>query len=117
MNKNSWRTFQNLLVEKMLQGKARFLPSGKLQAGTRVNYRDVIEKASRSMIRFKKPERLIRMIVRIIAEQVGVTHTGVLLRNEKKNCYVLIDSKGEEGKKIPIGYIQIPFTSPLIKIF
>jgi len=118
-NRQNWQALQGLFIKKVLEAKPgpRFLPSGRLKTAEKLDYRDVVEKASRSMIRFKKPERLIRMIVRIIREQVKVTHTGVLLYSEKKNSYILIESKGEEGKKIPIGYIRIPADNPLINIF
>jgi HD-GYP domain-containing protein (c-di-GMP phosphodiesterase class II) len=69
------------------------------------------------MIRFKKPEHLIKRIVRMIDKEVGVTHTAVLLYKEKRNSYVLIDSKGQEGKKIPVGYVRLLPDSPLISIF
>jgi putative nucleotidyltransferase with HDIG domain len=118
-NRQNWQAMQGLFIKKVLEIKPgpKFLPSGRLKTGEKLNYRDVVERASRSMIRFKKPELLIRMIVRIIAEQVKVTHTGVLLYSEKKDSYILIDSKGEEGKKIPIGYVRIPADNPLINIF
>ena len=117
-NHNTWRMLHNIFMRKAAEAKPKFLPSGRLKATEKLDYREVIETASRSMIRFKKPERLIRMIVRIIAEQVMVTHTGILLYNKKKkDSYILIDSKGEQGKKMPIGYIRIPSHSPLINIF
>lgn len=81
------------------------------------DYQVALEEASKSMIRFKRPEHLIKRIVRMIDKEVGVTHTAVLLYKENKDSYVLIDSKGEEGKKIPVGYIRIPVNSPLISIF
>lgn len=113
----NWEKVQAEFMVKCLEEKPRFLPSGKLVSKEKLDYRDVIEKASRSMIRFKKPERLIRMIVRIIAEQVRVMHTGVLLYKEKNDSYVLIDSKGAAGKKIPIGYVRIPSGDYLISEF
>jgi len=82
-----------------------------------LDYQYFLENASRTMIRFKKPERLIRMIVTIIDEQVKVTHTAMLLRNEDKNSFVLIDSKGAEGVKLPIGFIKMTTDNPLIKLF
>ncbi|MCX5680587.1 MAG: HD domain-containing protein, partial [Candidatus Omnitrophica bacterium] len=76
-----------------------------------------LEKASRTMIRFKKPEHLIKIIVRNIDEQLKVTHTAVLLYREDKNAYILIDSKGSEGIKIPIGFIKLAADNPLISVF
>ena len=93
------------------QKPARELP------GPTAEYQAFLEKASRTMIRFKKPEHLIKMIVRAIDEQLKVTHTAVLLYKEAKNSYILIDSKGSEGVKIPIGFIKLPTDSPLIRVF
>ena len=113
---NIWKHIHNDLVNH-IQESPRFLPSGRLKSRDKVNYRQVIENASRSMIRFKKPERLIKMIVRVITEQVGVDHAGVLLYKEEKASYVLIDSKGDAGKKIPIGYVRLPQDCSLITGF
>jgi len=112
----TWKIIHNDLVNH-IQEKPHFLPSGRLKSKEKIDYHRVIEDASRSMIRFKKPEWLIKMIVRVIIEQVGVNHAGVLLFKKAKRSYVLIDSKGEAGKKMPVGFIRIPENSPLISIF
>jgi len=112
----TWKVIHNDLVNH-IQERPHFAPSGRLKAKQKIDYRLVIENASRSMIRFKKPERLIKMIVRVITEQVGVDHAGVLLHNEANKSYVLIDSKGVVGKKIPVGYIRIPKDNPLVTSF
>ena len=83
----------------------------------KLDYQVVLENASRSMIRFRKPERLIKMIVRLIDEEVQTSHTAVLLYKENKKAFVLIDSKGEEGVKIPVNFIRMTFRNPLITIF
>jgi len=81
------------------------------------SYQTFLENASRTMIRFKKPEHLIKMIVKTIDEQLKVTHTAVLLYKEDKKSYILIDSKGSEGLKIPIGFIRLGIDNPLISVF
>lgn len=81
------------------------------------DYQIFLENASRLMIRFKKPERLIKVIVAVIDEQLKLTHTGILLYKENKNAFILIDSKGESGAKIPIGFIRMGFDNPLIRMF
>ena len=112
----TWRKLHSHLVNH-IQERPHILPSGRIKAKAKVDYRQVIENASRSMIRFKSPERLIKMIVRVITEQVGVVHAGLLLHKDQKKSFVLIDSKGEIGQKIPVGFIRIPQHSPLITIF
>ena len=112
----TWKVLHKHFVNHMQEGP-RLLPSGRLKAKVKIDYHAVIENASRSMIRFKKPERLIKMIVRVITEQVGVVHAGVLLHKDDKRSYVLIDSKGMIGEKMPVGYVRIREENPLIKAF
>lgn len=84
---------------------------------SQLDYQAFLERASRTMIRFKKPEHLIKMIVKTIDEKLRVSHTAVLLYKEKKQAYVLIDSRGGEGQKIPVGYIRFTLDNPLISLF
>lgn len=119
----SWEKLQHWVVEKLVShdDKTRF--SDDMPAETpapsepKMNYQMFLERASRTMIRFKKPEHLIKMIVKTIDEQVKVTHTAVLLYDENKRSYVLIDSKGSGGIKIPIGFIRFEVDNPLVKAF
>ncbi|MDP3791290.1 MAG: HD domain-containing protein [Candidatus Omnitrophota bacterium] len=81
------------------------------------DYQAFLEAASRTMIRFKKPEHLIKMIVKTIDEQLKIMHTAVLLYKEEKKSYILIDSKGTTGLKIPVGFVRLTADNPLIRIF
>ena len=65
----------------------------------RIDYQEALFDASRSMIRFKKPQRLIRMIDKIINENIGVTYSAILIYDNKLKSYVLMDSRGEKGRK------------------
>ena len=69
------------------------------------------------MIRVKDPITLLKIITRVIDRQIGVTHVAVLLFDKRHNAYVLIDSKGEGGIKIPLGYIKIADDNPIISFF
>lgn len=124
----SWAKLQNWFVEKLVthDGGISPLPDGEKPLTRPINreippekydYQLFLEKASRTMIRFKKPEHLIKMIVRTIDEQLHVTHTAVLLYKENKKAYILIDSKGSEGLKIPIGFVKLIAENPLISVF
>ena len=118
---DNWLRLQDWIVEKMKNCDGALIPMDSESVQHRqepeLDYQFFLENASRTMIRFKKPERLIRMIVRIIDEQVKVTHTAMLLRRVDKNYFTIIDSKGEEGVKIPIGFIRLTFENPLIMLF
>jgi len=124
----SWVKLQNWFVEKLVthDGGISPLPGGEKSLSRPVNreipaekydYQLFLEKASRTMIRFKKPEHLIKMIVRTIDEQLYVTHTAVLLYKANKNSYILIDSKGSEGLKIPVGFVRLSAENPLVSVF
>ena len=116
-----WFKVQQWLVEKLKSTDGALLPRGPEDISkwprAEKDYQVFLENASRLMIRFKKPERLIKMIVRIIDEQLGITHTAILLYKQDKNAFVLFDSQGEGGTKIPVGFIRMTFDNPLIKIF
>ena len=116
-----WFKVQQWLVDKLNDTEGALIPMGSenVQKWPKAekDYQVFLENASRLMIRFRKPERLIKMIVRVIDEQLGITHTAILLYKEHKNAFVLIDSKGEGGVKIPVGFIRMTFKNPLIKIF
>ena len=116
-----WSKVQQWLIDKLNDTEGALIPMGSenVQKWPKAekDYQLFLENASRLMIRFRKPERLIKMIVRVIDEQLGITHTAILLYKEDKNAFVLIDSKGEDGLKIPIGFIRMAFENPLIKIF
>ena len=84
---------------------------------TRVDYQEALLNASKGMIRVKDPVTLLRMITRFIDRQIGVTHVAVLLYDRKRDSYVLIDSKGEGGAKIPVGYVRMLKNNPLVNFF
>ena len=111
--KLDWRSMQEEFLGK--QGLDRRSPTPVVTH--RLDYQVALEEASKRMIRFRKPEHLIKMIVRLIDQEVGVVHTAVLLYKKAKNSYVLIDSKGQAGKKIPVGYIRLSASSPIISVF
>lgn len=118
---SGWSKVQQWFVDKLNDTEGALIPINPENAQkwpkAEKNYQLFLENASRLMIRFKKPERLIKMIVRVIDEQLGITHTAILLYKEQKNSFVLIDSKGEGGAKIPVGFIRMTFDNPLIKVF
>lgn len=84
---------------------------------SRLDYQDALLNASKGMIRVKDPITLLKIITRFIDRQIGVTHVAVMLFDRKHDAYVLIDSKGEGGVKIPVGYVRIPKENPLVSFF
>ncbi|MDD5680280.1 MAG: HD domain-containing protein [Candidatus Omnitrophica bacterium] len=132
-NCTNWKDVENLFFNKVLKKEApgtlykvddlikkQISPDDeKFHRDRRIiaDYQEAIFNASRSMIRFKKPQHLIKMIDKIINEKVGVTHSAVLLYDNDRNSYILVDSRGARGKKIPVGYVRLDPRSPLIILF
>src|SRR3989338_3448410 len=123
----SWGKLQDWFVEKLMDNQGGISPIGgnpnlfnaplPKEGLQKQDYQSFLEAASRTMIRFKKPEHLIKMIVRTIDEQLKVMHTAVLLYKEEKQSYILIDSKGATGLKIPVGFVRLTADNPLIRVF
>ena len=49
-----------------------------------IDYKKVLEQAAKSMILIHDSEVLIKMIVRMIVQRVGVSHAGILLYDNVK---------------------------------
>jgi HD-GYP domain-containing protein (c-di-GMP phosphodiesterase class II) len=118
---DNWLKLQDWITEKMKNCDGALIPMSPETLQKRpepeLDYQVMLESASRTMIRFKRPERLIKVIVRIIDEQVKVSHTAMLIFQKDKNAYVLVDSKGADGVKIPVGYIRLVSDNPLMRVF
>ena len=118
---DNWLRSKDWIIEKMKNCDGALIPmdaeSIQKRQEPELDYQFFLENASRTMIRFKNPEHLIRMIVRVIDEQLKVTHTGMLLYRRDRNSFIIIDSKGSAGLKIPVGFIQLTYENPLIKVF
>ena len=77
-----------------------------------LNYQKVLSDVARTMVRLRKPERLVKLVTRLIDREVSVTHTSLLVFEESKQRFIFIDSKGD--KKIPLGLIKVDANHPLI---
>lgn len=126
----NWLNFQNLFLERLMVKEGKAKPGAKSNAILSLlkevpikpekfpsNYQDTLLNASRSMIRFRRHEHLIKMINKLIDKEVKILHTGILLYKEEKNSYVLIDSRGMEGKKIPVGYVRLSVDNAIVNMF
>ena len=82
-----------------------------------LNYKKELEAAAKSMILIHEPQVLIKMIVRMIVQRVGVKHAGILLHHKDKDTYVLTVSRGEKGLKVPAGFVRMDADNPLISFF
>jgi hypothetical protein len=82
-----------------------------------IDYQSTLETAARGMIRFKTPQRLIRLISRFIVKEVKVEHAGILLYDKGEDSYILLSSKGAPEKRLPASYFKYSKQKPFIQFF
>ena len=82
-----------------------------------IDYKKELENAARNMIFVHDPDLLIKMIVRMMVNNVKVSHVSFFLHNKEKQGYSLTVSKGPLAKKIPRDLICIDKDDVLIRFF
>lgn len=82
---------------------------------TKIDFHAALRDITNSMVRLKKPERLLKMITRYIDKELGVSHTSLLFLESHKDHFTFVDSKG--SKKVPVGLIKFDKEHPLIHWF
>lgn len=82
-----------------------------------IDYKKELEATAKTMILVHDPNTLIKMIVRMIVRKVKVSHAGILLHYKDTDSYVLTDSQGPSGLKIPAGFARMDKDNPLIRLF
>ncbi len=70
---------------------------------------------ARSMVRLKRPERLLKLITRFIDRTFGLSHTALLILDQKNDRYVFVNSRG--AKRLPVGLVKFDSDHPLIQWF
>ena len=83
----------------------------------KVNYREDLETAARQMILIHKVDILIKLILRTIIRNLGVSHAGFLLYDKTRDEYVIEISRGKGGAKIPSRLVKIKKDNSLIRYF
>ena len=84
-------------------------------ANRKFDYQEVLRDVARSMVRLKRPDRLLKLITRFIDRQFGLTHTSLLVLDPKKGRYVFVNSKG--SKRLPVGLVKFDVDHPLMQWF
>ena len=79
------------------------------------DYQEALKNAAMSMVRVKNPRRLLRMMVRFIDREVGLTHASALMYDQLRTHYIFVDSKGTQ--RIPVQLVKLDETNPLIRWF
>ncbi len=79
------------------------------------DYQEVLRDVARSMVRLKRPDRLLKLITRFIDRQFGLAHASLLVFDPKKDHYVFVNSKGT--KRLPMGLVKFDAGHPLVQWF
>lgn len=80
-----------------------------------IDYHEALRDIAKSLVRLKRPERLLKMITRYIDKELGLTHVAILVLDSEKSRYTIYDSKGV--RKIPSSLIRFDLNHPLIRWF
>jgi len=87
----------------------------KLPNTQKFDYQEVLRDVARSMVRLKRPDRLLKLITRFIDQQFGLAHASLLVFDPKKGHYVFVHSKGT--KRLPMGLVKFDSDHPLVQWF
>ena len=82
---------------------------------TSYDYQEALKNAAKTMVRVKNPRRLLKMIVRFIVREVGLTHASILMYDQLKYRFIFVDSKGHY--RIPVSLVKLDQNNPIIRWF
>lgn len=88
------------------------MPSRKVRP---VDYHEALRDIAKSLVRLKRPERLLKMITRFLSKELGLTHAAILVLQPEKSHYTIFDSKGV--KRLPPSLLRFDSHHPLIRWF
>lgn len=80
-----------------------------------VDYHQALRDIAKSLVRLKRPERLLKMITRYITRELGLTHAAILVLDPLKSRYTVFDSKGV--RKLPRSLFRLDLDHPVIRWF
>lgn len=90
-------------------------PGAEAVNNGKFDYQEVLRDVARSMVRLKRPDRLLKLITRFIDRQFGLTHASLLILDFKKKRYSFVNSKGVG--RLPVSLVKIDMDHPLIQWF
>ena len=88
---------------------------GNPSNASKFDYQEVLRDVARSMVRLKRPDRLLKLITRFIDRQFGLAHASLLIFDPKKDHYAFVNSKGT--KRLPMGLVKFDAKHPLVQWF
>ncbi|MDP3919955.1 MAG: HD-GYP domain-containing protein [Candidatus Omnitrophota bacterium] len=85
------------------------------KSGAVIDYQGVLRDIAKSMVRLRRPERLLRMIIKYIHQEMNLSHASILVFQENQKYFSFVDSKG--SRKIPPQLVKLDMDHPLAKWF
>jgi HD-GYP domain-containing protein (c-di-GMP phosphodiesterase class II) len=80
-----------------------------------LDYQEALRDIAKSLVRLRRPERLLKMITRFLDKELGVEHAAILVLDPEKSRYTIFDSKGM--RKLPRNLLRLDFDHPLVRWF
>ncbi len=80
-----------------------------------LDYQSALRDVAKSMVRLRRPDRLIKLITRFIDREFKLVHTSLLILDAVKKQYVFVNSKG--SRRLPVGLVKFDVDHPLIRWF
>lgn len=80
-----------------------------------VDYHQALRDIAKSLVRLKRPQRLLKMITRFLGRELNLTHVAILVRDPEKAHYTIFDSKGPS--RLPRSLLRFDSHHPLIHWF
>ncbi len=80
-----------------------------------LDYQEALRDIAKSLVRLKRPERLLKMITRFLDKELGIEHAAILVLDPAKSRYTIFDSKGV--RKLPQSLLRLDPDHPLIRWF
>lgn len=80
-----------------------------------LDYQEALRDVVKSLVRLRRPERLLKMITRFLDRELGVEHAAILVLDPERARYTIFDSKGM--RKLPRNLVRLDLDHPLIRWF
>ncbi len=80
-----------------------------------VDYQEILRNISQSMVRLHRPERLLKLILRYLDKDMGISHAGIMVFKEGQEHYTFVDSRGKG--RIPASLVKFEKSHPLVAWF
>jgi len=87
----------------------------KPRSRQKIDYQKSLRDVAKTMVRLNRPERLLKLITRLIDRQLRLTHTSLLVFEQGRDRFIFADSKG--NRRFPISLVKFDSDHPLILWF